>query len=73
MKIGSAWRCQSEDKTKDWIGVKLDDTILELCPQLKNLSIKLWPLSPEERTQENSPHYSVSANPKQEPKEKKEG
>lgn len=73
MKIGSAWRCQSEDKQKDWIGIKLDDTITQIYPELKELSFKLWPLTPDERTQENSPHYSLSCNPKQQPNEKKEG
>ena len=66
MKIGSAWRCQSEDKKKDWIGIKLDETITELYPTLKNITFKLWTVSPEERTNDKSPHYSLTANLKME-------
>lgn len=64
MKIGSGWRSQSEDKTKDWIGIKLDDTILTLYPQLKDLSIKLWAVPLEDQTKENSPQFSLTAHPK---------
>lgn len=69
MNGGKGWRCQSEDKTKDWIGIKLDETILELYPQLKNLSFKLWAIPEEDRTQENSPHFNLTINVKQQVKE----
>lgn len=65
MKIGSAWRCQSEDKLKDWIGLRLDETILELHPELKNITFKIWAIPESERTQDNSPHFTITANLKQ--------
>ena len=60
MNIGSAWSKTEEKDGKKVlvsISVSLDNTILELYPQLKGLRFGLKPIPQEQRTKDNSPNY----------------
>ena len=63
MQVGSAWT-KTEDKegkkTVTGISITLDDAITELYPQLKNVRFTLKPLTAEQRTRDNSPHWRVT-------------
>lgn len=72
MKIGSAWRTQTKETKKDYLSVKLDETILELYPQLKKMNIALWINDITEQTHEKAPHYTMTISPKENKKTKEE-
>ena len=65
MKIGSGWT-KTTDNGDTFISCAVDETILEMYPQLKNLSFALWHVKKEERKNENSPHWTISIKPKKE-------
>lgn len=65
--IAGAFYNISEDG-KEYYNVKLDDTLLELFPQLKNLKF-IMKETPLETRKENSPIFKISM---YKPKEKKE-
>ena len=60
MQVGSAWVKTEEKegkKTVVSISLKLEDAILEVYPQLKNVRFSL---KPNERTNEKAPHYRLN-------------
>ena len=59
MRIGSAWTKNSNDG-KTYISVALDETFLELFPQIKDCNISLSHIPAESRSSENSPSWSLS-------------
>ena len=60
MRIGSGWTKTTQDGGTS-IGVTLEDSILELCPQLKGVRFSLKWLSDEQRGQnENTPHWALN-------------
>lgn len=63
MNIGNAWAKVSEKGTK-FLSVALDEVILELCPQLKDLSITAFYIKEEDRKSDKSPTYKLVANKK---------
>lgn len=63
MQAGSAWTKTEEKEGKKnvtGISITLDSVITELYPQLKNVRFSLIPLTKEQRTQENSPHWRLT-------------
>ncbi len=66
MKIGSAWRQQTTKEKKDYISLSLDEVILELYPELKKFTFKLWFNDITQRKNENSPDYTWDISKKQE-------
>lgn len=72
MKIGSGWT-KTTDDNKTFISVALDETVLELYPQLKELNISLGFADKSERKKENSPGWNVNITKRKEKvKEEKE-
>lgn len=62
MQIGSAWTKTEEKEGKKnvtGISLTLDDAITEIYPQLKTVKFLLKPLTPEQRTKDNSPHWKL--------------
>ena len=64
MRIGSAWTKTSEEKKKTYLSVALDDVVLELFPQLKECSISLSYISPEDRKSDKSPAWYINLSKK---------
>lgn len=63
MQIGSAWtKTEEKDGKKVVTGIspQLDNAILELYPELKNVRFSLKPIPAEQRTKDNSPHWRVT-------------
>ena len=65
MQIGSCWtKTETKEdgkKTVTGISVTLDEAIIELYPQLKNVRFVLKPLTAEQRgTNEKAPHWRLS-------------
>ncbi len=63
MQVGSAWTKTEEKEGKKvvtGISITVDDAITEIYPQLKNVRFSLKPLTPEQRTRDNSPHWRVT-------------
>lgn len=60
MKIGGAWTRTSEKTKKTFIAVVFDKEFLELCPQLKECGMMLNYVSPEERTSDKAPGWTVN-------------
>lgn len=71
MKIGSGWT-KTTDENKTFISVALDETVLELCPQLKGLNISLGFVDKNERKAENSPGWTVNITKRKEKSAKKD-
>ena len=74
MRIGNAWTKTSKDKdgnaTGTYISTALDETFLELCPQLKGCNLSLSHIPADERKSENSPSWYVSLTKRKDDKEK---
>ncbi len=70
MNIGSAW-AKTSDKGTKFSSVALDETFLELCPQLKNCTLTLFYVKEEDRKSDKSPTYQLVLNRKK-PAESKE-
>lgn len=61
MRIGSGWtRTKRDDAGKTFIAIALDDSFKELCPQLKNCSLILSYISPEDRRSEKAPGWALN-------------
>lgn len=61
MRIGSGWtRTKKDDAGKTFIAIALDDSFKELCPQLKNCSLILSYISPEDRKSEKAPGWALN-------------
>ena len=61
MQVGSAWvKTEEKDgkKTVVSISIKLEDAILEVCPQLKNVRFNLKPN--DRKDNDKAPHYRLS-------------
>lgn len=58
MIIGSGFYNATDDG-KTYISLSIDETILELHPELKQVRFSLLEIPQEER-KENSPHYRLS-------------
>lgn len=71
MKIGSGWTKNNNDGDT-FISIALDETVLELYPQLKNCNISLGWIKDEDRKKENSPAWSVNLSVKKQKKDDKE-
>lgn len=72
MKIGSGWTKTSKEGNT-FISIALDDTFLELFPQLKNCNVSLGHIKEGDRKNENSPAWTVSLSvKKQKTEEEKE-
>lgn len=62
MNIGSAWaRTEEVDgkKVLTGISVSLEDSILELCPQLGKVKFVLKPIPKEQQKSDKAPNYRV--------------
>lgn len=65
MQIGSCWTKTEEKedgkKSVTGISISLDESILEIYPQLKNIRFVLKPLTAEQRGEkQNAPHWRLT-------------
>lgn len=71
MRIGNGWT-KTTDKKDTYISTAIDEAILELYPQLKNLNITLWHIKAEDRKSELSPQWTINIKLKKEKTDKEE-
>ena len=70
MRIGHGWT-KNTDNGNTYISTAIDEAVLELYPQLKNLNLTLWHVKAEDRKSENSPQWTIEIKPKKEKTDKK--
>lgn len=70
MRIGNAWSKNADDGST-YISVALDETVIALCPELKNVNISLSYVKQTDRKSEKSPDWTISMTARK-PKEETE-